>query len=226
MQRLLGTLLLVGGGGLLAWVGGQYATGLVARDRARAEWARIEARQARLAANASLGEAPSGPFVPGTPLARLVIPRIALDEVIVAGVGKGELNSSPGHLPGTPLPGVFGNSVISAHRDLHFRRLGELRVGDTLTTVTPYQTVTWRITGRKIVDDRAPALFQTEGRTLTLTTCWPIRMVGPAPDRLLLSAEPVDSALRVVPLERRAPAARQAADDGTPAVTPSAGRRS
>lgn len=214
MRRLLGALLLVGGGGLLAYVGGQYATGLLARDRARAEWAQIEAQQARLAANASVQEVPTGPFVPGTPLARLVIPGIALDEVIVAGVGRGELNSSPGHLPGTPLPGVFGNSVISAHRDLHFRRLGELRVGDTLSTVTPYQTVTWRITARTIVDDRAPALFQTPGRTLTLTTCWPIRMIGPAPDRLLLTAEPVDSALRLVPAERL-PQARQAADTGS-----------
>ena len=225
MQRLLGALLLVGGGGLLTYVGGQYVTGLLERDRARAEWARIEARQARLAATASLEEPPSGPFAPGTPLARLVVPRIALDEVIVAGVGRGELNSSPGHLPGTPLPGAWGNSVISAHRDLHFRRLGELRVGDTLTTVTPYQTVTWRVTGRKIVDDRAPALFQTAGRTLTLTTCWPIRMVGPAPDRLLLTAEPVDSALRVVPLERLAPPVRQAADTAR-AGTPPAGRKS
>lgn len=225
MRRLLGALLLLGGGGTLAYVGVEYTTGLVARDRARAEWAAIEARQARLAANAALEEAPSGPFVPGTPLARLVIPGIALDEVIVAGVGRGELNSSPGHLPGTPLPGSFGNAVISAHRDLHFRRLGELRVGDTLTTITPYQTVTWRVTGRKIVDDRAPALFQTPGRTLTLTTCWPIRMIGPAPDRLLLTAEPVDSTLRVVPAERLQPAVRQTAH---PAAAPTArpGRRS
>ena len=225
MQRLLGALLLVGGGGLLTYVGGQYATGLVARDRARAEWAQLEARQALLAANAALEEPPAGPFAPGTPLARLVVPGISLDEVIVAGVGRGELNSSVGHLPGTPLPGGYGNSVISAHRDLHFRRLGELRVGDTLTTVTPYQTVTWRITGRKIVDDRAPALFQTAGRTLTLTTCWPIRMIGPAPDRLLLTAEPVDSALRVVPPERLVPAVRQASDTARPR-TPRPGRKS
>jgi sortase (surface protein transpeptidase) len=26
---------------------------------------------------------------------------------------------------------------------------------------------------------------------LTLTTCWPTRYVGPAPERLLLTAEPV-----------------------------------
>ncbi|MHB1225361.1 MAG: sortase domain-containing protein, partial [Gemmatimonadaceae bacterium] len=87
-----------------------------------------------------------------------------------------------------------GNSVVSAHRDMHFRRLGELRAGDTVVTVTEYHRKTWRITGRRIVSADAAALFPTPDATLTLTTCWPMRYIGPAPDRLLLTAEPVDAA--------------------------------
>jgi hypothetical protein len=44
---------------------------------------------------------------------------------------------------------------------------------------------------RRVVSEHAPALFATQTPTLTLTTCWPIRYVGPAPDRLLVIARPV-----------------------------------
>ena len=36
-----------------------------------------------------------------------------------------------------------------------------------------------------------PSLFPSAEPELTLTTCWPIRYVGPAPDRLILTAKPV-----------------------------------
>ena len=68
------------------------------------------------------------------PVARLLIPRLGLDEVVLEGVGDDELNAGPGHLPGSALPGAVGNSIISAHRDRHFRRFDELRVGDTIRT--------------------------------------------------------------------------------------------
>jgi sortase A len=192
--RRLASWLLVGiGVATLVGVGAQYGRSWVARDRVRAEWDRTEAERARLAANARLGTDDAGEPALGAPIARLLIPRIALDEIIVEGVGEAELKVSPGHLPGTPIPGLAGNSVVSAHRDLHFRRFGQLRVGDTLTTVTARLTTRWRITERRIVDDDAPALHQTDGATLTLTTCWPLRFIGPAPDRLLLTAVPVDS---------------------------------
>ena len=193
MTRLLGWLLCLGGLGILLVVGSDYGRAWMARDAARARWAEIEARQARLAANARVDAPPPGPIAPGTPVARLLVPAIDLDEVIVEGVESAELDASPGHMPGTPLPGGVGNSVVSAHRDLHFRRLGQLEDGDTLTTVTQAGTVTWRITGRQIVRAGSPALFATPTATLTLTTCWPIRFIGPAPDRLLLFAEPVDA---------------------------------
>ena len=190
MRRALGLLLCLGGLGLLGFVGTGYGRGLLDRDAARTRWAEVEARAAVRVANASVADNP-GPVAPGTPVARLVVPHIDLDEVIVEGVGDDVLNAGPGHMPGTPLPGGIGNSVISAHRDMHFRRLAELGIGDTLVTVTEYHRTTWRITGRQIVAATAASLFPTPEATLTLTTCWPMRFIGPAPDRLLLTAEPV-----------------------------------
>lgn len=190
MRRALGWLLLVGGLGLLGFVGTGYGRGLMDRRSARTRWAEIEARGAVRPANAHLADN-HGPIAQGTPISRLLVPQIGLDEVIVEGVGNVVLNAGPGHMPGTPLPGGAGNSVVSAHRDMHFRRLAELGIGDTVVTVTEYHRATWRIAGRRIVAASAVSIFPTPEASLTLTTCWPMRYIGPAPDRLLLIAEPV-----------------------------------
>jgi len=52
--------------------------------------------------------------------------------------------------------------------------------------------VRWVVFARRIVSRNAPALFATHDATLTLTTCWPVRYLGPAPDRLLITARPID----------------------------------
>ena len=127
----------------------------------------------------------------GAPVARLKIPSIALDEVVVEGVGPLELNAGPGHYPGSVLPGALGNAIISAHRDRHFRRVAELAVGDTVLTETLVGARVWLVAERRIVDRAEASLFATSDATLTLTTCWPVRYLGPAPDRLLIIAKPL-----------------------------------
>lgn len=151
----------------------------------------MHARDLVTSARAAGVEWPDGQLSPGAPVARLLIPRIGLDEVVLEGVDGDELNAGPGHLPGSALPGAAGNAVISAHRDRHFVRLGELAVGDTLETETRVGRQRWVVTARHVVQRYDRALFQTSSATLTLTTCWPIRYVGPAPERLLLTAKPV-----------------------------------
>ena len=134
----------------------------------------------------------SGREIPrGTPVARLVIPSIDLDEIVMEGVGPVELNAGPGHFPGSVLPGQPGNSIMSAHRDRHFRHIGELGIGARFRTETWSGSVEWVVTERRIVSRDTPALFDEPEATLTLTTCWPIRYFGPAPDRLLIVAKPV-----------------------------------
>src|SRR3569623_2708763 len=76
----------------------------------------------------------TGKALLGSPVARIVAPTIHLDAIVLEGVGDDELNASPGHVPGSALPGDRGNAVISAHRDRHFDHLDALAVGDTLTT--------------------------------------------------------------------------------------------
>jgi sortase A len=137
-----------------------------------------------------------GALVPGAPVARLIAPAIALDEIVVEGIGERELAAGPGHYPGSALPGARGNAVVSAHRDRHFHALDELALGDTVVTETAGERVTWRIVERRVVRAGVPALRRSDSPVLTLTTCWPVRWVGPAPERLLLTAEPVTRAAR------------------------------
>jgi sortase A len=165
----------------------QMLRGAVARDRSRAEWAKVMKTSA-MSAIASLGLTR---VASGAPVVRIIIPAIRLDEVVVEGLSDKDLWSGPGHMPGTVFPGQKGNSVISAHRDRHFHRLDDLRVGDMIETQTPMLSVRWRITQRRVVGQEVRAIFESAGPMLTLTTCWPTRYIGPAPDRLLLTAEPV-----------------------------------
>ena len=194
VRKQLG-LLLVGVGALgLCAAGTNYAQGHLARAEARAAWEALEARNAVSTVLSSLdAPVPSGASLArGAPVARLIIPRIGLDEIVVEGVGNGELNAGPGHLPGSALPGMPGNAILSAHRDRHFSDLGVLAVGDTIRTVTRQHTTIWVVTQRRVVGKRAPVLRSTPDATLTLTTCWPLRYFGTAPDRLIVTAKPAE----------------------------------
>lgn len=192
MRRALGLLLSLAGAAILLVVGVAYGRGALARDRARAAWSVLEARDAVLAANRRATALPVREEIAvSAPVGRLIIPAIELDEVVVEGVGDAQLNAGPGHLPGSAFPGEAGNAVISAHRDRHFHGLDRLALGDTVVTETTAGRTTWVVVGRRIVERGEPALYPTETATLTLTTCWPVRYIGPAPDRLLITAKPV-----------------------------------
>ncbi|HJU90658.1 MAG TPA: class D sortase [Gemmatimonadaceae bacterium] len=189
-RRRAGALLFGVGVALVLYTGTTWASGALARDRARSEWEATLARARVQAIRATLGVR-NTPTARGAPVARLVIPRIGLDEIVVEGVGDRELNAGPGHLPGSVLPGQSGNAILSAHRDRHFSALDRLTIGDTVYTETVTARRTWVVSERRVLDSAAPALFTSEQPELTLTTCWPVRYFGPAPDRLLVIARPV-----------------------------------
>lgn len=192
LRRRVGRALVAGGLLLVAVASTRYADGAVRADRVREQWeiqrahaAVSRIRQARVDQYGGAG------FEPGAPVARLRIPRLELDEIVIEGVGVEELNVGPGHLPGSVLPGETGNAIISAHRDRHFLELGRLAIGDTVTTEVGAHETRWIVVSRRVVGAGAPALFETREPTLTLTTCWPIRFFGPAPDRLIVTARPL-----------------------------------
>jgi len=190
-QRGAGTLLIALGAALLLAAGTSAARAMLARDLARARWAEIEAERAAAGGRLAAKKAAREGIARGTPVARLLVPRLDLDEVIVEGVGDVELYAGPGHMIGSALPGERGNSVVSAHRDRHFRSLGEVVVGDTIRTESDAGDVVWTVMRVRVVSANTPVLRSSRTPLLTLTTCWPIRYFGSAPDRLIVEAVPI-----------------------------------
>lgn len=190
-RRLVSGACIAAGAALLIGAGASAARGALARDAARSEWAVLEAQRAVRGARLTTQRGENWGTRRGAPVARLVIPRIGMDEVVVEGVGDAELRAGPGHMPGSSVPGSRGNSVISAHRDRHFHSLGRVVVGDTIVTESDAGRVAWMVREIRVVGADAPAVRAAAAATLTLTTCWPVRYFGPAPERLIVTATPV-----------------------------------
>jgi len=190
VRRRVSALLMTVGAFALVGSGASVARAALARDAARTRWAELEAQRAATGARAKVAGGTGWAAAPGSPVARLLIPRLGLDEVVVEGVGDDALRAGPGHMTGSVLPGEPGNSVISAHRDRHFRPLGGLVVGDTVITEIGTGRVRWVVSRIRVMTADAPALHTTATPVLTLTTCWPIRNFGSAPDRLIAEAVP------------------------------------
>jgi sortase A len=192
VRRLVGISLCIAGALTLSFAGGKYAIGAVRADEARAAWDRAQAHARVVSAFAAVrGAGHVGRTMLGAPVARVVAPSIGLDVIVLEGVEEDELNASPGPLPGSALPGEPGNAIISAHRDRHFRHLDRLDVGDTVVTEANMHQTRWVVVSKRVIARNAPALFHTPDATLTLTTCWPMTYIGPAPQRLIITAKPL-----------------------------------
>lgn len=116
----------------------------------------------------------------GDALARIEIPRIGVNDIVVAGVETGDLKRGPGHFPDTPLPGQLGNAAIAGHRTTYgqpFRNVDQLQNGDEIRVTTLNGVFVYRVTGQRIV---APSEYQVVATTdptkanLTLTSCHPV----------------------------------------------------
>jgi sortase A len=134
------------------------------------------------------------------PVARVEMPRIGLDAIVLAGGSGQALAFGPGHLEGTPLPGDDGTAVIAAHRDTHFAGLAGARTGDEIrVTRNDGMTVWFRVLGTEVVawdgNDIDP---EANGHFLVLSTCWPFGTTEPGPQRYVVKAQMIAS-------ERRSP---------------------
>jgi sortase A len=125
----------------------------------------------------------------GAPLGELSIPRIGLSAVVLHGSDAQTLRRGPGHLEQSAIPGQAGNAVIAGHRDSFFRPLRHVRSGDDVYLDTPHGRFHYRVTSLRIVRaSDLSVLAATPASTLTLITCYPFWMLGPAPDRFVVRA--------------------------------------
>jgi sortase A len=139
------------------------------------------------------------PWADTVPVARLSVPALGVDEIVLAGDSGRTLAFGPGHMDGTAMPGERGLGVISGHRDTHFEFLQKVEAGQAIVlTDAAGAAHRYRVTGTHIVDAKRVGL-ETEGETprLALVTCYPFDAVSPGgPLRYVVFAEAETSDLK------------------------------
>ena len=118
-------------------------------------------------------------FEEGDAVARIEIPKIGVNDIVVAGVSTSDLKKGPGHFPDTPLPGQLGNAAIAGHRTTYgqpFHNVDKLEINDDIVVTTLSGTFVYKVTGQQIVSPSDYQVISTTDPTLatiTLTSCHP-----------------------------------------------------
>jgi sortase A len=215
MRHRLGTFLLVVGIGVLAWAATVYlwkdpfTTAYTAYEQRRlssnldqefeswkpdthtgapaaprVELAR-EARRFRLAAD------------DGDAIARLRVPRLGVNLVVVNGTNTGDLRRGPGRHLETFMPGEGKLVYVAGHRTTYgapFSDIDQLEAGDSISVELPYGSVEYRVTSHRIVDDNDLTVLESRDREeLVLQACHPRFF---ASERYLVYARPVAMSAR------------------------------
>ena len=127
------------------------------------------------------GEPETVPPIPAVPegeaTARIQIPAIGVDKIVVEGVSLADLKKGPGHYPETPLPGQEGNAAIAGHRTTYgapFHRLDELEPGDEVIVTTVQGEFTYLVAETHIISPTQVEVLEDKGdNRLTLSACHP-----------------------------------------------------
>lgn len=116
----------------------------------------------------------------GAPVARLIVPRLNLDAIVVQLANlddRANLNRGPGHVPETAYPGMPGNVFIAGHRTTYgapFGRIDELRNGDKIILVTAEGRHIYTVYEQRIVEPDDLSVLGQEGEPrVTLMACHP-----------------------------------------------------
>jgi LPXTG-site transpeptidase (sortase) family protein len=126
-------------------------------------------------------------LVTGQPFAFIRIPAFGAHWrfTIIQGTALAQLNVSPGHVPGTQLPGQAGNFAVAGHRVTAgnpFWSLPSLTDGDLVYIDTKVNTYTYKVTGQQTVLPADTAVLdpvpghpgqRATQRMITLITCNP-----------------------------------------------------
>ena len=128
----------------------------------------------------------------GDAIARIRIPRLDLNLVVVNGTSVSDLRRGPGRHLETYMPGEHELVYIAGHRTTYgapFGDVNELKAGDTITLELPYATIEYRVTRHRIVDDNDVSVLESpHHEQLVLQACHPRFF---ASQRYLVYATPV-----------------------------------
>jgi len=166
---------------------------------AKAELASVLIHRAWNARTLTGESQPPWPWADTHPIARLQIPRLSYDEIVLEDANPRTLAFGPARLLSGAAPGEPGNIVLAGHRTSWFRQLEQIAVGDTLrlewfdprSQQLRRRAYVVRATNIVFPDD-VSLLKPTSTDTLTLITCYPFNHAPHSPQRYIVSAMPVN----------------------------------
>jgi sortase A len=187
--RFLSALILIAGAGL---------TGRAVYLHAKAKLAGFLIRRAWEQTAQTGKPRPPWPWADAHPVARLRIPRLGYDEIVLDDATPRTLAFGPALLLSGALIGEPGNVVLAGHRDTWFLRLEKILAGDTIQ-------VEWfdarrgglyerkyKVSEIQVVDPSdAGLLGPTPDDALTLLTCYPFGRSPHSPQRYVIRAKPL-----------------------------------
>jgi len=137
------------------------------------------------------------PWADTWPVGRLIVPRLGINQIILADASGQSLAFGPGKLGN----GEFSDDdsqglLLSGHRDTHFSFVRDIQLGESMTVQT--RQGNWRsfvVETMEVVDSRINSLPTNQGKSnLRLITCYPFDAVLPGgPLRYVVTARRVGS---------------------------------
>jgi sortase A len=113
----------------------------------------------------------------GDAVARLRIPALGVDEIVVNGTDTNSLKRGPGRYLQSAVPGQGELVYVAGHRTTYgapFSRIDRLKQGDRVIVELPYATFEYRITGHRIVAATELSVLKSKGfEQLALQACHP-----------------------------------------------------
>jgi len=133
------------------------------------------------------------PWADMAPVARIRVPRLGVDRIVL-GTGSGQAMAfGPTLLPGGAALGQPGVTVIAAHRDTHFRFLKDIRPGDIVEVAgIDGRDHRYRVEASEVMRwDRFAIQRDLPANELALSTCYPFDAVRHGPLRYVVHATPI-----------------------------------
>ncbi len=130
------------------------------------------------------------PWADTWPVAKLLVPQHNIEQIVLAGDSGNSLAFAPGYSFASATPNTSGLTMISAHRDTHFRFLKKLKIDEMIYLQTTDKTMPYQVYDMQIVNSKTFKLQPVSDRqTLVLVTCYPFdSLVSSGPLRYLIYA--------------------------------------
>jgi sortase A len=192
--NLLMCILLLTAAWHFALAGKVYAKAWLAQELLTQAWSQ---------SNSGLDAVKPWPWADFWPIAKLTVPRLGIEQLVLAGDSGNVLAFAPGYTRSSVSLGEPGITLFSGHRDTHFNFLKDLIAGDELLIQGPSGTYVYQVELAHVVDQTnfsvprsgtfltslsSNQMPQHEQSQLLLVTCYPFDAIEQSDYRYLVLA--------------------------------------